>query len=87
MREKTLLFKAFVVLGLVFEHQTNSNTQIAIEADLVFVLHWRRLCLRQETKINALSREANNLGQKKKKLKNFACINFRESVNIEFFAS
>ena len=28
---------------------------------------------------------ANKFGEKKKKLKNFACINFRESVNIEFF--
>ena len=40
-REKTtLLFQAFVVLDLVFVHQTYfSNTQKAIEADLVFVLH------------------------------------------------
>ena len=37
--KKTLLFQAFVVLGLIFVHQHFSNTQIAIEADLVFVLH------------------------------------------------
>ena len=59
-REKTLLFQTFVVLGLVFVQQ------IAIEADLVFVLHWRRLFLRQETKINALSRAANKFGEKRK---------------------
>ena len=53
---------------------------LKVEADLVFVLH-------QDTKINALSRAANKFEEKKKKLKNFACINFRESVNVEFFAS
>ena len=87
--KKTLLFKAFVVLGLVFEYQNFSNTQIAIEADLVFVLHWRRLFLRQETKINALSRAANKFGEKIEKFRVhklsrisqyriFRVLNFRE---------
>ena len=45
--------------------------------------------LHQEAKSNALSRSgiitANKFGEKNINLKNFACINFRESVNIEFF--
>ena len=46
-----------------------NSLKVAIEADLVFVLHWRRLFLRQETKIKALSKASNKFGKKIWKVK------------------
>ena len=80
---KNLIISSFCCIRPLSCTKHFSNTKIATEAGVVFVLHWRRLFIRQETKINAISRAANKFGEKKKKLKNFVFINFRESVNIE----
>ena len=64
---------------------TSNPTQTLIDKSVYNPV--RRAFFHQEAKITHYQGQPTSLEKKNKKLKNFAYINFRESVNIEFFAS